>query len=92
MSESARHDALAKSCSDDSRSFQRLVSALLIDRLQAARGDTNTHKLLQLRDPNTLAVQIRCENPRYCLRDVPAYAAFFLGQTAPVNHAATCNS
>ena len=30
---------------DGPRSFQRLVSTLFIDRLQAARSDTNAHKL-----------------------------------------------
>ena len=72
--------------------FKRLVSALFIDRLQAARSDTNTHKLLQLRHPNTLVAQIRRENARHHLGDVPAHAAFFLGQTAPMNHAAAHGS
>src|SRR4029450_3440456 len=74
----------------DSASFlQCLVSALLIDRLESACRDANTHKFLQLRHPNTLAAQIWQEIARHHLRDMPAYATFLFGQTTPVNHAAT---
>jgi hypothetical protein len=77
----------------DSAGFlQRLVSALLVYCLETARRDANTHKLLQLRHPNTVALQIGRENPRHHFRDVPAYATFLLGQTTPVNHAASHRS
>jgi hypothetical protein len=39
-----------------------------------------------------VVLQIGPENPRHHFRDVPAYAAFLLGQTAPVNHAASHRS
>ena len=78
--------------SDCAGFLQRLVSALLVDCLETARRDANTHKLLQLRHPNTLAPQIWRENARHHFRDVPAYTAFLLGQTAPVNHAASYRS
>jgi hypothetical protein len=74
--------------SDSAGFLERLVSALLINRLETARRYANTHKLLQLRHPNTLALQIWRENPRHHFRDVPPYTTFLLGQTAPVNHAA----
>jgi hypothetical protein len=78
--------------SDGAGFLQRLVSTLLIDRLETARRDANTNKLLQLRHPNTLTPQIWRENARHHFGDVPAYATFFLGQTAPVNHAASYRS
>jgi hypothetical protein len=74
--------------SDGAGFLQRLVSTVLVDRLETARGDTNTHKLLQFRNPNALTPQIWRENARHHFRDVPAYTTFLLGQTAPVNHAA----
>src|SRR5215472_15938194 len=74
--------------SDRAGFLQRLVSALLVYCLETARRDANTHKLLQLRHPNTLALQIGRENARHHLRDMPAHATLLLGQTAPVNHAA----
>src|SRR5438046_8773796 len=77
---------------DSSGRLQRLVRALRVDRLQTARRDANTHKLLQLRHPNALASQIWEEIARHHFSDVPAYTAFFLGQTAPVNHAASHRS
>ena len=86
--DSARHDALVKGRSDRPGFFQRLVSAVLVDCLEAARRNTNAHKLLQLRHPNALATQIRRENARHHFCNVSAYAAFFLSQTAPVNNAA----
>jgi hypothetical protein len=39
-----------------------------------------------------VALQIGRENPRHHFRDVPAYATFLLGQTTPVNHAASHRS
>ena len=86
----ARRDA--PTISDCAGFLQRLVSAVLVDRLQAARRDANTHKLLQLRHPNTLAPQIWQEIARHHFRDVPPDAAFFLGQAPPVNHAASHRS
>ena len=82
--------------SDGAGLLQRLVSATLIDRLETPRGNANTDELLQLRYPNTLAPQIGREKAWHHFRDMPANATFFLGQTAPVNHAAphrsgTCN-
>src|ERR1043166_3007398 len=74
--------------SDSAGFLQRLVSALLVDCLQSARRDANTHKRLQLRHPNTLAPQIWREIARHHFRDMPAYATFLLRQTAPVNYAA----
>ena len=78
--------------SDSAGFLQRLVSALFVYCLETACRDANTHKLLQLRHPNTLAPQIGRENARHHFGDVPAYAAFLLGQTAPVNHAASYRS
>src|SRR4051812_32144270 len=78
--------------SDGAGFLQGFVCALLIDCLETARGNANTHELLQLRHPNTLTSQVRRENARHHLRDVPTYAALLLGQTAPVNHAASHGS
>jgi hypothetical protein len=39
-----------------------------------------------------VALQIGRENPRHHFGDVPAYATFLFGQTAPVNHAASHRS
>ena len=78
--------------SDGAGFLQGFVCALLIDCLETARRDTNAHELLQLRHPDTLTSQVRPKNARHHLRDVPAYAAFLLGQTAPVNHAASYRS
>ena len=71
---------------------QRFVGAMFVDRLETAGRDANTHKLSQLRHPNTLATQIWCENARHIFRDVPTYTTLFLGQAAPVNDAAACRS
>src|SRR5438477_5969449 len=81
-------DTDAPTISDCAGFLQRLVSALLVYCLETACCDANTHKLLQLRHPNTLALQIGRENARHHFGDVSAYATFLLGQTAPVNHAA----
>ncbi len=62
---------------------------MFVDRLKTARGDADAHKFLQLRHPNPLATQIWRENARHHFRHVPAYATFFLGQTTPMNNAAT---
>jgi hypothetical protein len=73
--------------------FRALYAPLLIDCLETARGDTNTHELLQLRHPNTLTSQVRPRNaaaPIFVMcRPTPP---FLLGQTAPVNHAASHGS
>jgi hypothetical protein len=74
--------------SDSAGFLQCFVSALLVDRLETACRDANTHKFLQLRHPNSLALQIGRENARHHFRDMPAYTTFLFGQTAPVNHAA----
>src|SRR5437879_3176468 len=73
---------------DGTRLFQRLVSALFVDRLKTARRDADTHKFLELWHPNPLATQIWRKNARHHFRHVPAYTAFFLGQATPVNDAA----
>src|SRR6187401_610615 len=78
--------------SDCAGFLQGFVRALFIDRLKTARGDANAHELLQLRHPNTLTSQVRRENARHHLRDMPAYPTFLFGQTAPVNHAASHGS
>jgi hypothetical protein len=78
--------------SDGAGFLQRLVNALLVYCLETARRDANTDKFLQLRHPNTLTLQIGRESARHHFRDVPAYTAFLLGQTAPVNHAASHRS
>src|SRR5207248_3450141 len=90
--DSARHAALVKRRSDGAGFFERLVSAPLVYCLETACREANTHKLLQLRHPNTLALQIVRENARHHFRDVPAHATFLLGQTASVNHAASHRS
>lgn len=72
--------------------FQRGVSAVLIDCLQPARGDPNAHELFQLRNPNAMLVQVRTKKTRHIFGNVPANAAFFLGHTAAVNHAAASGS
>ena len=77
---------------DCARFFERFVSAVFVDRLKTARGNTDAHKLLELRHPNPLTTQVGRENARHHFCDVPAYAAFFLGQTTPVNDAAACSS
>src|SRR4029079_10081267 len=78
--------------SDGAGLLQRLVSAILIDGLETARGNANTHELLQFRYPNTLAPQIRRENAWHHFRDVPVSTALLLGQAAPVNNAASHGS
>ncbi len=65
---------------------------MLVDRLEAACRDTDTDKLFELGHPNALAMEVWRENAWDHFRDVPAYAAFFLGQTAPVNNAASRRS
>jgi hypothetical protein len=65
---------------------------VLVDRLEAARRNTDTDKLFKLGHPNALAMQVWRKNAWDHFRDVPAYAAFFLSQTAPVNSAAARRS
>ena len=72
--------------------FQRFVSAVLVDRLQAARGHAHANEFLQLRHPNSMLVQIGPEPTRHIFGHVPANAAFFLGHTAAVNDAAAHGS
>jgi hypothetical protein len=74
--------------SDRAGLFQRFVSAVLVDRLQPARGHANADELLQLRHPDSVLVQIGREPARHIFGYVPADAAFFLGHTAAVNLAA----
>jgi len=69
--------------------FERLVSAVFVDRFQAARGHTNADELFQLRHPDPVLVQVGNEQARHILGHVPADAPFFLGHTAAVNDAAT---
>src|SRR5205823_11605034 len=68
--------------------FKRFVSAVFVDRLETPRCHADAHKFLQFRHPNSLASQIWRENARHHFRHVPAYAAFFLGQTTAMNDAA----
>ena len=68
--------------------FQRRVSAVFVDCLQAARGDANADKLLQFRHPDAMRMQIWSEDARDILSHVTSDAAFFLGHTAPMNNAA----
>ena len=68
--------------------FQRFVSAVLIDRFQAAGGDAHANELFQLRHPNAVLAEVGHEKARDILGDVPTDAAFFLGHTAAMNHAA----
>ena len=77
---------------DDAGFFQSAIRAIFIDRLQTSRGHANTHKLLQLRHPDTVLMQIGRENARHILRDVATDSALFLGQTTPVNDAAARRS
>ena len=72
--------------------FQRAIRAVLVDRLQSARGDPHTNELSQLRHPDAVLVQIRGKNPGHILGDVTADPALFLGHTAPVNGAAARGS
>src|SRR5438094_174379 len=53
-----------------------------------AAAEADAHKFLQFRHPNSLVSQIWRENARHHFRHVPAYAAFFLGQTTAMNDAA----
>ena len=78
--------------SDGAGFLKRFVSTMLVDRLESARSDADAHKFLELRHPNPLPAQVGGENARHHFRDVPAYAAFFLGQTTAVNNAAACCS
>ena len=72
--------------------FQSPVSAVLVDRFEAARSYADAHKLFQLRHPDAVLVQVRRENTRHIFCHVPANAALFLGHTAPVNDAAARRS
>ena len=47
-------------------------------------------ELLKLRHPNSMLMQVWCEDARHVLGDVTTDATLFLGHTAPVNDAATC--
>jgi hypothetical protein len=78
----------ASTISDGAGFFQRLVSAVFVNRLKTTGSNTDAHKLLEFRHPDSLVTQIWREDARHHLSDVPAYAAFFLGQTTPVNDAA----
>jgi hypothetical protein len=68
--------------------FQRFVGAVLVDRLQTARGHAHPHEFFQLRHPDPVLVQIGREPARHIFRHVPADAALFLGHTAAVDNAA----
>jgi hypothetical protein len=72
--------------------FQRFVSAVLVDRLQPARGHAHAYKFLQLRHPDPMLVQIGREQSRHIFGHVPADAAFFLGHTTAVNDASAHGS
>ncbi|MEY2531712.1 MAG: hypothetical protein QOI96_1797 [Verrucomicrobiota bacterium] len=80
---SARRTAL-----DYAGFLQRGISAVLVYRLQAARGNTDAHMPFEFRHPDTVFVQIRREDTRHIFRDVPPDAALFLGHTAAVDDAA----
>src|ERR1700736_3458393 len=73
---------------DRSGFFQRRVSAVFVDRFQTACSDADADKLLQLRHPNAMCMQIWPEDARNILRDVTSDTAFFLGHTAAMNNAA----
>ena len=68
--------------------FQRFVSAVFVDCLQAACSHPNADEFFQLRHPDPVLVQVRHEQSRHILGHVPADAALFLGHTAAVNDAA----
>jgi hypothetical protein len=72
--------------------FQRLISAVLVDRLQPARSYANADKLAQFRHPDAVFMKIRMKLPRHHFGDVTAHAAFLFGQTAPVNDAAATDT
>jgi hypothetical protein len=75
--------------SDNAGFFECSVGAVFIDCLQPASGHAQAHEFLQLRHPNAMLVQVGREDARDVFRDVPADAAFFLGHTTPMNHAAS---
>jgi len=64
--------------------FQRLVSAVFVNRLKTTGSNADAHKLLEFRHPDALVTQILARKCAAPFGDVPAYAAFFLGQTTPV--------
>jgi len=68
--------------------FQGRVGAVLVERLHPARGDADTHKLLQFRHPDAAVVQVRAKGARHVLGHVTANAALFLRHTAAMNNAA----
>lgn len=68
--------------------FQRAIRAVFIDCLQPPGGYPNPDKSFQLRHPYAVLVQVGPENARHILGHVTANAAFFLGHTTAMNHAA----
>ena len=72
--------------------FQRLVGAILIDRLQTARRHTNANELAQLGHPDAVLVQIRVKLSRHHLGDVATHSTLLLRQTAAMNDAAATDT
>src|ERR1039457_3234815 len=67
--------------------FQSAIRAVLVDRLQPPGGAANSHKLLELRHPDAMRMQVRLEETRHIFRDMAPDTAFLLGHTAPMNNA-----
>jgi hypothetical protein len=66
---------------------QRVVGAVLVDCLQAARGHADADEFFQFRNPNSVFVQVWPKNARHIFGDVSPDAPLFLGHTAAMNHA-----
>ena len=77
---------------DNSGLLEGRESAVLVDRLETARGYAHTNEFLKLRHPDAMLVQIWAEDTRHILGYVTTDAALFLGHTATPNSAAACRT
>lgn len=73
--------------SNETRFFQRLVSAVLVDGLETTSADTDTNILAELRNPDTLGAQVGLELALDGLGHVTTNTTLFLGFTTTMNPA-----
>jgi len=76
---------------DQAGFLQSLVSPVLIDGLEGLGGCLDPDILVQLRNPDTLGVEVRGNLTLHRLGDVTADAALFLGQTGTVDFTSNTN-